>query len=192
MAEAGVRPGLTLYTVGHSNRDGAAFVSILLAHGVGTLVDVRRFPRSKRHPQFSEGPLEASLRAAGILYRHEPDLGGWREPRADSLNTAWPKDALRGYADHMSTDAFRSALDRLLERAAAETTAVMCAEADPRQCHRQLLADALVAAGAEVVHIRGLVEVEAHALHPAARVQSDGRIHYPAPAAAQGRLFDGA
>ena len=72
------------------------------------------------------------------------------------------------------------------ERAVAETTAVMCAEADPRQCHRQLLADALVVAVAEVVHIRGLVEVEAHTLHPAARVEPDGWIVYPATVAAQG------
>jgi uncharacterized protein (DUF488 family) len=164
-------------------------VSLLLAHGVRTLVDVRRFPRSKRHPQFADSRLAASLRAQGIAYRHAPALGGWREPRPDSPNTAWRAGTFRGYADHMESQEFRAAVVTLLQAASEAPTAVMCAEADPSRCHRQLLADALVVAGAEVLHLVGPETLERHVLHGAARVDGEGRIRYPARAPKQGRLF---
>src|SRR2546426_7882268 len=65
-----------IYTVGHSTRSIEALVALLAAHRVGLVVDVRRYPASRRHPHFAEQPLAAALHAAGIGYRHEPDLGG--------------------------------------------------------------------------------------------------------------------
>lgn len=165
-----------IHTVGHSTRPVGELVAILLEAGVRRLVDVRRYPMSRRNPQFSRDALAQSLADAGIAYEHEPDLGGHREPRPDSPNTAW-SDAFRGYADHMATPEFRAAVARVAARADA---VVMCAEADPRRCHRQLLADALVLAGVPVRHLLGPGRSEEHRVHPRA-VRRDGRIAYPAP-----------
>ncbi len=177
-----------VHTVGHSIRGREEFIDILRAAGVPLLVDVRRYPRSRRHPHFSREALSGALAEAGIAYRHEEDLGGHREPLPGSPNTAWKEDAFRGYADHMATPAFQAALERVL--AAPPGTAVMCAEADPLHCHRRLLADALVARGARVVHLLGAGRSSDHVLHPRARVAPDGRVTYPAPPPRQGDLFE--
>jgi uncharacterized protein (DUF488 family) len=166
-----------IHTVGHSNRPIAGFIALLRDAGVRVLVDVRRYPVSRRHPQFSRESLPAALLAAGVTYQHEADLGGHREPRPDSPNTAWRADAFRGYADHMATAPFREALARV---AALERAAVMCAEAEPKGCHRRLLADALHARGVAVRHLIGPGRVEDHRLHPRAQLRPDGTLVYAA------------
>jgi uncharacterized protein (DUF488 family) len=167
-----------LYTVGHSTRRIDELVDLLRTPGIRLLVDVRRFPVSRRYPHFSAPALRASLAEAAIDYGHEVDLGGRREPRPDSPNTVWRASALRGYADHMATPRFAAALARLEQAAAARPTAILCAEADPARCHRQMLADALVGRGAQVLHILGPGRVEAHVIHPAARITPRGGIVY--------------
>jgi uncharacterized protein (DUF488 family) len=175
-----------VFTIGHSTRPIADFLALLREHGARELVDVRRFPASRRHPQFHGAALAASLGEAGIAYRHEPDLGGHRSPREDSPNRGWRNEALRGYADHMATPAFREALERVA--AAGSGTVVMCAEAHPSRCHRQLLADALLARQRPVVHILGPGLAEPHALTRGARPSPDGTVIYPTRG--QGRLFE--
>lgn len=165
-----------IHTVGHSTRAIADFVALLREGGVRTLVDVRRQPFSRRHPQFSRDALARSLADAGITYVHEVDLGGHREPRPDSPNTAWRNDALRGYADNMASAAFQAALVRV---AVLELAAVMCAEANPQDCHRQLLADALVSRGIAVRHLLAPGRTEDHRLHPRAVRRGDVLV-YPA------------
>lgn len=169
-----------VYTAGHSTRTAAELLELLLAAGVELLVDVRRFPGSRRHPQFGREALAASLAEAGIDYRHEPDLGGRRAPRPDSPHTAWRVAAFRGYADHMETPEFAAALARLEEAAAERPTVILCAEALPQRCHRRLIADTLVARGHEVVHLLAPGRSEPHALHPDARVLANGRLIYAA------------
>jgi uncharacterized protein (DUF488 family) len=145
-----------IYSIGHSTRPLDDFIALLKAHGVEQIVDIRSIPRSRRHPHFSSDALAASLRSVGIDYRSSPALGGMRKPRADSPNTAWRVEGFRGYADYMETDAFRAALDELVVAARDTPTAIMCAEAVWWRCHRQLVADALVARGVEVRHIMAL------------------------------------
>ncbi len=180
----------SVFTVGHSTRSADELLSLLREHDVACLVDVRRFPSSRRHPHFAGKALAGSLRAVGIEYVHEPDLGGYRKGRPDSPHTAWRVAGFRAYADHMDSDDFRAALSRLIDRAAASRTAIMCAEATPWRCHRQLIADALTVRGHEVLHILGPGRTEAHALDPAARLLPDGRLIYPAQPDEQIRLFD--
>jgi uncharacterized protein (DUF488 family) len=165
------------HTVGHSTRALEEFLALLREARVPLLVDVRRFPGSRRHPQFSRDALARALEAEGMGYQHEGDLGGRRDARPDSPNTAWRNEAFRGYADHMASPEFGAALQRL--QAAPERTAVMCAEAVPWRCHRQLIADALVARGVEVRHILGPGRREPHALNPSAVIAADGGITYP-------------
>ena len=161
----------TIHTIGHSTRPLAEFVALLRAHGVRQLVDIRSIPRSRRHPHFSGDALSASLPQAGIVYRHSAALGGRRKPRPDSRNTAWRVEGFRGYADYMETAALRGALEELIDVARDAPTAIMCAEALWWQCHRQLVADALVARGVEVRHIATVSAAPGHTLTDFAQVE---------------------
>ena len=168
-----------IFTIGHSTRSADAFLSLLRTHGVTGIADVRTIPRSRRHPHFSSEALASLLGAHGIDYLHLPSLVGLRKPRADSSNGGWRHEAFRGYADHMQTAEFDAALERLLAFSGDRLVAVMCAEAKWWQCHRQLIADALVARGLDVRHIMGGGAPPAHQLTPFARV-SGGQVAYPA------------
>ena len=178
----------TLHTIGHSTRELDAFIELLRAHRIERLVDVRRYPGSRRYPHFGSESLRLSLRDAGIAYRHAPELGGRRSSKAPSVNTWWRSASFRAYADYMGTDEFRRARDELIAEAAHERTTVMCAEAVPWRCHRNLISDAVVAAGHAVVHIIDAGAAEPHVLNPAARVDAEGGVTYPAPEGEQGRL----
>ena len=90
-----------IWTIGHSTLPAAEFIALLVTHGIELLADVRRFPSSRRHPQFNRESLTESLVAVGIDYRHFPELGGRREPRPDSVNTGWCEAGFRGYADYL-------------------------------------------------------------------------------------------
>jgi uncharacterized protein (DUF488 family) len=181
-------PPPPIYTAGHSTRPAEELLALLVENGIALLTDVRRFPASRRHPQFSRQALEASLGTSGIDYLHEPDLGGRRVPRPDSPNTAWRVAAFRGYADHMESPEFQAALARLIANGAQRPTIILCAEALPWRCHRRLIADALVARGIPVLDILAPGKVETHALNPDARLLPDGRLVYPAGGGEQGRL----
>jgi uncharacterized protein (DUF488 family) len=172
---------MRIYTIGHSTRTLAELVGLLRDNGVRRLADIRRFPGSRRHPHFASEALARSLPDEGIAYVHMPELGGRRAPRKDSPNTAWRVDQFRGYADHMDSDEFRGAVDRLL--AFEETTAIMCAEAVPWRCHRQLVADDLLRRGVDVVHILAPGSRRRHEMNENARIIRDERgerIIYPA------------
>ncbi len=178
-----------LFTVGHSTRPLPDFVALLQAHGIRRLVDVRRFPGSRRHPQFGREALAEALAAAGIGYAHMEALGGRRRVAPDSPNDAWRNASFRGYADHMASPAFRQALEEVLRAAAREDVVVMCAEAVPWRCHRNLIADAAVARGVAVRHILTPERADAHRLSAHARRLPDGGLVYPAHAATQPDLF---
>lgn len=179
-----------MFTVGHSTRPIEELLALLAENGVEVLVDVRRFPGSRRHPQFSREALAASLAGVGIEYVHEPDLGGRRATHPGSPHTAWRVAAFRGYADHMESPEFAAALERLIRRDVQAPTVILCAEAVPWRCHRRLISDALVARGVEVRHILAPGRTELHELDPNARVLPGGRLLYAGPAGEQASLFD--
>lgn len=167
-----------MYTVGHSTRSLDELVAVLKAAGVQTLVDVRSFPGSRRHPQFARGALARALPEYGIEYRHEPALGGFRQPVTDSSNGGWKQAAFRGYADHMNSPEYRAALERLQALGRTRRTCVMCAEAQWWRCHRRLIADSLVIRGWSVRHL-GLATAYEHQLTPFAVVGPDHTLTYP-------------
>ena len=150
---------------------------MLATHRIERLVDVRRFPMSRRHPHFNRDELATSLDAAGIDYRWMEALGGRRYPRADSRNTAWRVTGFRGYADYMETPAFAVARDELLALARERRTAYMCAELLWWQCHRRLISDSLLVLGHEVLHIQTSDPPAPHKLTPPA-VLRDGQLSY--------------
>lgn len=166
----------TVHTVGHSTRSLEAFLALLGAHRVEVVVDVRRWPTSRRFPHFRREALETSLREAGIGYVWRPDLGGYRRPEGDSPNTGWRVGAFRAYADFMLTPEFDRIMDELQALARSSRIALMCAEAVPWRCHRQLLSDAFLVRGYGVRHITDR-SCEPHRLPKFARV-SGTRIIY--------------
>ncbi|MDT0633718.1 DUF488 domain-containing protein [Spectribacter hydrogenoxidans] len=156
----------------------ATLLALLREHGIRRLVDVRRIPRSRRHPHVNREDLADSLADAGIGYRHAPALGGMRERAPDSVNQGWSSPGFAAYADHMQTADFDTALQALLADAADTATVMMCAEADPGQCHRWLIADAADARGCTVRHILDGGRTDTHRPTSFARVD-DGRVSYP-------------
>lgn len=170
---------MTIWTIGHSTRPIEAFLDLLARHAIEALADVRRFPGSRRQPQYGQAALQAALAGRGIEYRWIEALGGRRRARPDSPNTAWRNASFRGYADYMESNGFRGGMDQLLELAARKRTVIMCAEAMWWRCHRSLVSDALCARGIEVVHILDADHSRKHPFTPPARVV-DGRLTYAA------------
>ena len=160
-----------IHTIGHSTRPIASFIELLNAHRIELLVDVRRWPQSKRHPHFNREALSASASETGVEYLWRGDLGGFRKPAANSVNSAWQVGAFRAYADFMLTPEFEQIMKEMEPIATERRIALMCAEAVPWQCHRRLLSDAFLVRGWTVRHIMdgGCHE---HKLPPFARPES--------------------
>jgi uncharacterized protein (DUF488 family) len=178
----------TLWTIGHSTRAWDAFVAMLDAAAIEVLVDVRRFAGSRRNPQFSGEAMADALPQAGIDHLPLPQLGGRREPRPDSTNSAWRNSSFRGYADYMAMPDYRAARDRLAALARSRRVAVMCAEAMWWQCHRSLIADDFKADGWQVIHLLAPGRAEEHPYTSAARIV-EGRLVYSLPDNPQSALF---
>lgn len=169
--------GLTIWTIGHSARPVDELIRILEAYGIELLVDVRRFPGSRKNPQYSEASLDRSLGAAGIAYHWIGELGGRRRPDADSPNQAWRHPAFRAYADHVETEEFAQGLFELLLLARGLRTAIMCSEILWWRCHRRLVSDVLVSLGVRVIHIRDEKVAGPHRITEPAQIV-DGRLSY--------------
>ena len=169
----------TIWTIGHSTREISDFVQVLAAGKIEVLADVRRFPGSRRHPQFNQDALTATLAEVDIAYLHLPGLGGRRSQRLpDSPNRAWRVQAFNAYADHLQSAEFQAEFDRLLTLAVKQRTAIMCAEALPQQCHRRIIADVLVARGWTVKHLLSPKRIEDHKLTEFARIDGE-QVTYP-------------
>lgn len=177
---------LTVWTIGHSTHPLADFLDLLGAFEIEAVADVRRFPGSRRQPQFQAAALETALPAAGIAYLWLPALGGRRSAAADTVNTGWRNAAFRGYADHMASDEFAGGLDDLLMAAHGLRTAVMCAEVLWWRCHRRLISDVLMTLGARVVHIMGRASAQEHRLTPPAWLD-EGVLSYAVSASSSAR-----
>lgn len=151
---------MRIFTVGHGTRPIEELLEVLGEAGVRTLVDVRRYPSSRRHPQFDQPALAAAVEAAGIAYRHAVKLGGRRsrepeEERFGCIRVA----AFRSYAARMGTPEWQDALEAALTE---PEPCFMCAETLWWRCHRRLIAELLQARGHDVVHLLKPGHSEAH------------------------------
>lgn len=174
----------TIYTIGHSTREWQDFVSVLAAHQIASLVDVRAFPVSRRMPHFGREPMTGALTDAGVEYRWMPSLGGRRGKQRDhSPNIGLRNQAFRNYADYMLTEEFRHAAAELVELATEKRTTIMCAEKVMFNCHRMLISDYLALHGHEVLHIEEARPPRAHRVTPEAHMVQ-GQVIYSA-----GELF---
>jgi uncharacterized protein (DUF488 family) len=168
-----------IWTVGHSTRSFDELARTLQEARIELVVDVRRFPGSRRLPQFESATLKAELERHDIAYQWIAALGGRRRPDPESPNTGWTHAAFRAYADHVASKEFAEGLDELLMLAGGLRTAIMCAEVLWWRCHRRLIADVLVSLGVTVVHLFAPGKSEIHRLRPPARLE-DGRLTYRA------------
>jgi uncharacterized protein (DUF488 family) len=171
-------PDKQIFTVGHSTRSQEDFLTLLRNYEIGCLIDVRSVPKSRRLPHFAKESLERALPAEGIDYLHLRELGGWRRPVPGSPNSGWRSKGFQGYADHMATEEFETALARVAQTATRHRSALMCAEALWWRCHRMLISDALVARGWRVRHIGTGSSPEDHKLTSFA-VTDGERLIYP-------------
>jgi uncharacterized protein (DUF488 family) len=167
-----MRVGQEIFTIGHGRRPGAELVECLLEAEVETLVDVRRFPVSRRNPQFSQAALAATLTEAGIAYVHAEELGGRRgsEPGEEDFACL---GSFASYAARMRTADWHDAFGEAL---AQPRPCVMCAETSWLRCHRRFISDFAVAAGHEVVHLIRPGERQPHRLHQEAELRG-GRLY---------------
>jgi uncharacterized protein (DUF488 family) len=157
---------------------------VLDAYDIELVADVRRFPGSRRLPQYTAPAFEASLAEHGVAYCWLEALGGRRRPDPASPNNAWRHPAFRAYADYIRTDAFAEGLFELLMPAQGLRTVIMCAEVLWWRCHRRIIADVLVSVGIPIIHIRDARTAESHRIAPPARTER-GRLTYaPQPQAA--------
>jgi uncharacterized protein (DUF488 family) len=171
---------LTIFTIGHSNRSADTLIALLQDACVTLLVDVRSYPGSRRWPQFNREALAPVLEAAGIRYHHAPALGGRRAgDDRSSPNGAWQEPAFRHYADYAMTPPFLAGLRAMVAMSRTSTVAMMCAEADWRQCHRRIITDYLLLDGVPVCHLAADGGRIVAAMTPEAIGQLDGTIIYP-------------
>ena len=157
----------------------ADLLQVLDAHQVQAIIDVRRFPGSRRLPRFAAAALEEELGRYGIAYHWIPSLGGRRRPDPAPTDSAWRHPAFRAYAEHVLSETFADGLEELLMIAHGLRSAVMCAEILWWRCHRRLIADVLTSLGVEVIHIRDAAHAEVHRIAPPAIVV-EGRLSYSA------------
>lgn len=127
-----------IYTLGTSNRELEEFVDILRFYEIKVVLDIRRFPVSKRFPHFKKENVEEVLKENGISYIHIEALGGYRKG---------------GYESYMETEEFKTALQKLMEIVRNERVCIICAEKFPWRCHRKFISKALEEHGFEVHHI---------------------------------------
>lgn len=168
-----------IFTIGHSNHSIDEFIALLKQHGIEVLVDIRRFPSSRRLPHYNRPSLAKALEEYGIEYQWLECLGGHRKGGLpDSPNFGLKDESFRNYADHMLGEEFRVGADQLLGIAENKRVTIMCAEKSFHDCHRKLTSDFLVASGAVVQHILADGTLELHKLTELARVE-DRNVTYP-------------
>lgn len=170
-----------VWTIGHSTRTTGELLAALQAYGIETLADVRRFPGSRRHPQFGAQALAEALQRQDIAYAWIGKLGGRRRtPAGAPVASAWRNPSFAAYAAYTEGEEFAQGLDELLHLAAAARTAIMCSELLWWRCHRAIISDVLVSLGVGVTHILDAGKATEHTATGPARIV-DGRLTY-APA----------
>ncbi len=180
-----------LLTYGHGTESSERTVATLSGAAVSWIVDIRTAPGSRRNPQFARAALAEWLPAAGISYRWEKRLGGFRRPGPDNPDVAWREAMFRGYAEHMRSPDFLLAIDAVLAEAVlaeavlaeaeSRRVAVMCSESLWWRCHRRLVADFVsVARRVEVRHLMHDGRIEEHRPSAGLRLRDDGLLVYDA------------
>jgi len=140
---------MKIYTIGHSTHSLEKFLDVLKYYEIKLIIDVRRWPSSKKFPWFGKDSLAKSLSENGIEYSHYPELGGYRK---------------EGHANFAKSKEFDIALSKLLEKINDKAAAILCAELLWFRCHRRYIAENLVKQGHKVIHIFDKQKTQEHKL----------------------------
>jgi uncharacterized protein (DUF488 family) len=169
-----------LLTLGHGTATSDGLAQLIREAAIESIVDVRKVPKSRRHPQFWREEMERWIpERSGSTYRWEPTLGGFRRANHNSSNIALRHSSFRAYADYMETDAFSCALAGLLAQAAAARVAILCSETVWWRCHRRLISDAaLLLCGVCVQHLMHDGKLRPHIPTAGVRVTETGKLRY--------------
>lgn len=166
-----------IYTIGHSTRLIEEFIHLLQLSKIEIVVDIRRFPGSRKFPQYNPENLRAALENNHIQYTAIEKLGGRRKISPNSKNTIWRHPSFQGYADYMETPEFIEGINELMKIASVKTAAIMCSEAVWWRCHRSMDADYLKSKGWKVLHIIGESQPKEHPYTAPAHIR-DGELTY--------------
>ena len=170
-----------IFSVGHSSLAPEEFEALLAAAPVAAVWDIRSYPTS-HWPWFAREALQERLAGAGVSYRWVRELGGRRGAHARpaplapvaappdaappdaapltlfaapaELQPRWRSEGFENYMWHMASDEFLTAAGELLLAGRRGDLAILCAEALWWRCHRSMVADFVVYAGGEVVHLQ--------------------------------------
>jgi len=172
-----------LATVGHGTRTFGELLDVLAAAAVQRVVDVRSYPQSRRFPWFGRQRLDANLERAGIAYVWMGrELGGKRRVTPDTAAQHPALDrGMAAFASHMASPAFARAARnvRAMTGGSDGSVALLCAERDPAQCHRGLVADYMqMVEDVAVVHWLAPGHSRLHENDPAVRIGNDGTLCY--------------
>lgn len=139
---------MKIYTIGHSTRSLEEFLNILKLFRVEIVIDVRRFPSSKKFPWFNKESLKKELEKNKIRYLHFPELGGYRK---------------EGYETFSKTKDFFDAIEKML-KIINKNSVILCSEFKWWKCHRRYIAAYLAKLGYTVIHIFNKNKTQEHKL----------------------------
>jgi uncharacterized protein (DUF488 family) len=143
---------MTIFTIGYEGLDIDAFMSLLIKHGIETVVDIRELPLSRK-PGFSKKALSSVLNLSGFEYVHMASLGCPRPVRDQYRNNGSWKIYTEGFLKHLATQG--AAVSELSELAASSNCTLLCYEADFNFCHRSMVANAVRNySGVHIQHIK--------------------------------------
>lgn len=130
------------YSIGYGNRSFDDFVQMLIENRITNLVDIRRYPQST-FDDFNKESLQSSLPLNNIMYIHCEGVGSMRDS---------------AYIEYMGTGEFRKSFAQLLAyinsvNEKGGKVVLMCAEKNPKDCHRRYLAQHLEQSGIKVIHL---------------------------------------
>ena len=160
------------WTLGYGDRTIGEFIDLLTIFNIEAVVDLRLFPATGKKSHFRKDALGKVLSSNGIEYHlagHE--FGGPRPENQDSPNIALQKK-MRGFADYMATQAFKSGIERLVSLCRSSRLVMVNEQKDFEQCHRKLVADYLyLVEGFKLIHILERDKFQEHCVTFAARCQ---------------------
>lgn len=127
-----------ILTIGYEGLTSPEFLARLREAGAQRLIDVRWRPGSRKRG-LSKTPLTEQTVDIGISYCHYKNLGTPPEIRRKLRDTGtYDWDEYKAFLAQQT-----ESVEAVAQLAANETIALMCYEADPDQCHRKLVAEAL-------------------------------------------------
>lgn len=129
-----------IYTAGYEGKTVDEFLNLLMESGISQLIDVRFNPISRRYG-FHKSTLARLCNFLGIDYQHLPELGIPGSERDDLSSFAKYTSLFNDYRNSLPLR--EDALLNVTGLLKSKPSVLVCMEADPKFCHRNVLAQHL-------------------------------------------------